>query len=110
MDTVKDDIICDTHKCNNYVELGIPSTETKCPVHRVIKVEETELRKGLKVTLPGKEFEIKFDFEFSKYGICKKGYSFLDGSTVFRSHSLESVVDYANKWFGTGSGLFRAEK
>ena len=35
MKKVTKNIICNTKRCNNYVELGIPSTEKKCPDHRI---------------------------------------------------------------------------
>jgi hypothetical protein len=95
MDTVKDDIICDTHKCNNYVELGIPSTETKCPVHRVIKEKEEELKNyPLQVELTQ---WYGWDKEKQEYCIHRR-YTALNTSYRFNQGTYEDMKQIASKF------------
>lgn len=65
MKTINENKICDTHKCNNYVELGLPSTETKCPDHRVIEKQVDPYSTDLLLPLSHKEWD---EMRYGGYG------------------------------------------
>tara|TARA_R100001463_G_scaffold131700_1_gene191881 strand:- start:468 stop:1088 length:621 start_codon:yes stop_codon:yes gene_type:complete len=112
MKTINENKICDTHKCNNFVELGLPSTETKCPNHRVIdkpKDDSKTLELTKRQTTALKIAQVRCSFNWNDWSLNtikneiritngKAFYEFLKASwtDAYRDDRMDEYNDLVN--------------